>query len=270
VTVRAGQYKTNLWREQNISETRMAALDRSVVDQVFSQSRSQGVGVGWSNENFRVQGDLTDGIATLNTQFDSAVEADYAITGRFDWNIKGSDWKRFDQHASWRGNEFGAMIGGAIHYQGDGNTNPSSATTPSADVFETTIDATCQGNGWNALAGFVWRNTDSSLGTSFDDMGFLVQGGIFVSDQWELFGRYDVVIPDDSRVNSDNFNTITAGVNYFFFPQSFASRITAEVIWYLNAQADSSSIVSPNPAQNLLASPEDNQFGLGVQWQVQF
>lgn len=267
VTVRAGQYKVNLNREQNVSDPRQLAVDRSVVDQVFGQSRSQGVGVGYSGESFRASGDFTDGAGTLNTTFDSPSEADLALTGRADFKWGEADWKQFDSFSSWRGNKYGGMAGLAAHYQSGGSTGVG--PTNDVDFLQVTGDVTTQGDGWNVFLAGVWRSTETPT-LDADDMGVVLQGGYFISDQTELFARYDVVIPDDSRTNSENFNTVTAGVNYFLFPKSQAAKFTADVVWFLNDQASSSSLVGTSNSQPLLSSAEDNQFSLRAQFQLMF
>ena len=46
--VRWGQYKTHLVREDNVSDTQQLTAERSVVNQVFGQNRSQAVEFGYT------------------------------------------------------------------------------------------------------------------------------------------------------------------------------------------------------------------------------
>jgi phosphatidylserine decarboxylase len=92
----------------------------------------------------------------------------------------------------------------------------------------------------------------------------------FSSRQTELYARYDIVVPDDTRTNGDKFNTFTAGVNYFIAPKSQAARLSFDLIWFLNDQATSAGLIGTSTAQPLLASPEDNQFALRAQLQIMF
>ena len=58
----------------------------------------------------------------------------------------------------------------------------------------------------------VGRHIDAT-GLDLDQYGVVVQAGYFVSDQWELFGRYEW--GDDDTAGPD-LSILTAGVNYFF------------------------------------------------------
>jgi hypothetical protein len=116
----------------------------------------------------------------------------------------------------------------------------------------------------------VGRNTEPATGDSFDDFGALVQGGVFVSEQTEVFARYTFVSPDDNRVNGNDFNEIGAGVGYYLFPKSASAKFTADANWTLDDQAGSSSIVRPSANDGFLASSEDNQFYIRLQMQIQF
>lgn len=261
-----GQFKVPLLREESLSDKRQLAADRSVVNTVFTQARSQGVQLEYEGEKFRAAGAFTDGLNTLNTDFDSTSEADYALTARAEVKFAG-DWKQFNDFTSWRESKLGVMLGGALHWQDGGETGG----TVDTEVFEYTADLSVTGSGWNAYAAFVGRSTDPAGGQDADDYGFLVQGGVFVTDKTELFARYDVVIPDDDRSGgSDEFNTITAGVNHYFVPKSHAAKLTVDVSYFLDAQSESASLVSRSTATGVLPDAADGQIAARVQFQLLF
>lgn len=262
--VRWGQYKTNHLREENISDTNILAVDRSIVNNFFTQARSQGVGVTYTQEQFRFFLDFTDGLGTLNTDFTSGTEADYAFTARGEFRWGDGDWKRFDESASWRGNKYGGMVGLGAHYQDGGETGGTADTS----IAQVTADVSLEGDGWNAFAAGVWRNTDmGGGGSSTDDFGLIVQGGYLVTEQIEPFIRYDAVFADDA--NGDDFHTLTGGVNYYISPNSTAVRLSGDVQYFFDNEG-ASAIVSPTTGSNLLADTEDGQFAVRVQMQVMF
>jgi len=264
--LRFGQFKAPLLREELVSGKRMLAADRSITNGVFTQARSQGVQLEYDGDRARVAVAFTDGLNTLNTDFDSSSEADYALTGRVDLRLKG-DWKQFADFTSWRGSDFGAMIGLAGHWQSGGDTGG----TVDADLLEYTADLSLEGNGWNAFAAFIGRSTDSEASGDFDDFGVVVQGGVFLTNKTELFARYDIVMPDDGRdSDDDDFSTITAGINHYFVEQSHAAKLTVDVLYFLDAQADSSSVVSRSTGVGLLPDAEDGQIAARVQFQLLF
>lgn len=281
VTFKWGQYKLPFLREETISDTSQLAADYSVTHTVFTQTRSQGIEFGYEGSDFRVMGDLSDGIRTLNTDFNSNAEADFAITGRVEWKFAGEDWKRFNDYTSWRGADFAGMLGAAAHYQSGGETGGIDDTgaadgTNDRDLFLATVDSQFEGNGWNAAVAGMYRsdnNDESSESDTFGDFGVLVQGGIFVSEQVEAFARYDVVLMDGDRTaapdGDDSFHTVTAGANYYVSPDSQAVKVTGQMSYYFNPTVDV-EILSPATTSPLLRDTEDGQVALILQVQIMF
>src|SRR5262245_220152 len=114
--VRWGQYKLPLLREELVSDTLLLAVDRTPVNATFTQNRSQAAGVGYAQKQWRIMGDFSDGLNTLNTDFnDATTEADFALTGRAEWMFSGEDFKRFDDQTSWKDSGFAGLLGGAMH-----------------------------------------------------------------------------------------------------------------------------------------------------------
>jgi len=253
-----GQFRTLLLREQFILETRQLAVDRSAMDFVFSQGRSHGVELSTQSETFRFAGAFTDGLRSFNTDFTSAAEADYAFTGRVDLKNAGPDWATFDDFTSFRGGPTGWTAGAAAHYQSGGDT----VGTLDTSLWMLTADGSYEGGGWSAYGAVVWRNTDPAAGADVDDFGFVVQGAVFLTEQTELFARWDSVLPDAG----EDFSTITFGANNYIIPESHALKCTADIQWFLDRQDE--SIVAPHSFLGLLGSGEDNQFVIRLQFQI--
>lgn len=273
-----GQYKLPFLKEYSISDNQLQAASFSVMTNAFNQGRSQGVELGYESEEFRFAADFSDGVRAANTDWDSQAEADYGFTGRFDWKFGGA-WEQFTRQTSWQNSEFGGYVGVAGNYQDGGSTGASTVAgsaignTSTIDVtnWALTVDSQIVGNGWNAFAAFVWANTDPAAGNSFDDFGFQIQGGFFVTSQWELFGRYDITLPDDSRAaNVDNFNVITVGANYYFVERSQAAKFTADLQWCLDAQSNTGGLVVPSTYTSVMADTEENQLAIRLQFQLMF
>jgi hypothetical protein len=258
---RAGQYKLPLLREELVSDTFLLAVDRSAVNATFTQNRSQGAGVGYAQNDWRVMADISDGLNTLNTDFTDPTEADFAITGRGEWKFAGDDFKRFDDMTSWKGNSYAGMLGAAAHYQTGGNTG----FTIDRDVLEATVDCSVEGNGWNAFVEGVWRQTKVP-GTTTNDYGVVVQGGYFITDQIEAFGRYDVIIPD---VGS-NFNSFTVGANYYIAPHSHAFKLTGDIVYYADSTTGTPILSGTNTGINLLPETDAGEVAVRLQLQVLF
>jgi hypothetical protein len=281
VSVKWGQYQVPLWREWTLSPFGQLAADYSVTTAVYNPGYTQGVMVGYRNDSWSIQGGANDGINAANTGFDDPSEADVALTARVDFK-GGGDWKIFDDFTAWRGQETGWTIGGAFHWENNGNTN-ASAPVEQDQLIMASIDGSYEGNGWNLYLCGIWNHLDPQDGSTDsdnqDNFGVIAHIGGFVTDDIELFARYDGVFLDDdeggspSDDNSD-FNTITVGANYFPFQKSRAARFTADVQWLLEA-TDSNAAVNAlantnNNPIGILPSSEDNEVAVRLQFELAF
>jgi hypothetical protein len=264
-SIKIGQFKLPLMREETTPNSQMLAVDNSITNGVFGQQRSQGVLFEHQSDSLRVAAAFSDGARTANTDFTASRESDAALTARLDWKPVGA-WSDLVNFSSFRGKDRAVLLGAAVHWQQGGDTGG----TADNDVFIYTLDTSYKDNGWNAFAAFIGRRSDDSRG-SFDDFGVVGQASVFITEQAEPFARYDVVIPDDARTGgNDPFNTITAGFNYYISPNSHVAKFTADVQWCLDSQADSASIVSENTGVGLVKDNGDGQAALRLQLQIVF
>ena len=261
-----GQFKLPLFREELVGDQYQLFIDRSVTNSTFSQMRSQGVQVSYEGDQFRFAGAFSDGLSTANTDFTSGSEADYALTARGEYKWAG-DWKQAKDFTSFQNSEYFGMVGGAIHYQSGGDTVP---TTDATDLAAT-LDVSMEGNGWNAFAAVIYNNFDPNAGNSFSDWAFQIQGGIFVAADWEIVAGWDIMIPDsDYGSGSDsNFSTLRVGVNHYVVPESHAAKISIGLSYFIDNPSET-AIVVPNTATGLLPSGKDSQWNLGGQVQLVF
>jgi hypothetical protein len=260
MSLRFGQFKVPFAREDLVGDHLQLTAERSNVNTVFAAGRSQAVELSIADGPWRIAGVFSDGANALNTDFTSMVETDWALTGRADWRFSGDDWKRFDDHTSFRNDPYAGMLGAAIHARGGGETGG----TADVESISATADVTVEGGGWNVFGAGVWRHSDAA-GLETDDFGLVAQAGVFVTEQAELFARYDVVFAD--AASGDDFSTLTAGVNYYVLPQSHAFKLTADVLYYFDAEADT-ALIGPNTGVNLLSDAEGGQVGVRLQAQV--
>jgi hypothetical protein len=292
--VKAGQFKLPILREENISDAYQLAAQRSIVNNVFTQGRSQGVQAEFTSDAFSAMVAFSDGIRSRNTDWNSSAESDWALTGRLNYVISG-DAKRFDDFTSGKGESYASMVGAAIHYQGGqdtGDGNDAGANTATANFLLYTIDAQVEGDGWNAFAAFVGSNTDPEAAgdESTSAYGLLVQAGVFVDNSWELFGRWDSIFADSNAdgatLDPDAFHFITAGVNYYLIPKKHTMKATFSVIVALNETYDlrnfnvlagtggtapaGTGTSLPYSAGGILGDIDTGEIGLSAQVQVMF
>lgn len=288
-----GQFSAPYLKEALVSDTRQLAIDRSVFDGYFSGNRTQGAQITYSADSFRVMGSVNDGFNTQNTDYATtglSSEADFGLTARGEWKWAGG-WDQADQFTAWQNSQFFGVVGGAVHFQNGGSTT----NTLKTNLFGFTADVLVKGNGWNAFAAFaiqhLGKNPASITGGSTsaqktDDFGFLVQGGIFVAPQWELFARADVIKADknwgtapavagppptgDFKLDG-TFFAVTAGANYYIVPDSQALKLTGEVEFFLN-RPNGPAAAGGSTLNGLLASPQgkSSQVMIAAQMQVAF
>jgi hypothetical protein len=261
-----GQFKLPLLREELVSSKFQLGWDRSPTNETFNQDRSQGIQFGYEADAWQFMAAFSDGIATRNSDYTSGAEADWALTARLQYMWAG-DWKQFRDFTSFPNSDFAGMFGVAGHYQSGGDTLGTSDTT----LWILTGDVSLEGNGWNAYAAGIYNNFEPDGGDSTNNLGFVVQGGVFVAPQLEIFGRFDMTIPDDDSDlggGDDEFSTITAGINYYVVPESHAAKFTAGFIYFLDEA--NASIVPTSTQIPLISSDEDGQFSVVGQFQLVF
>jgi hypothetical protein len=268
-SVKWGQFKLPVIREQNVDDEFQLGADRSVASYVFSQGYSQGVQLTYAADNFRVMGGFSDGVQTANTDFNSPAEADYALNVRGEWKVMGADWNRFDDYTSWRSAPDNAlMIGAAFEWQTGGNTG----FTADVDSWLYTVDATWEGQGWNVSGAGYGAHVDPAGGTTLDNYGAMVQGGIFVSDQVEIFARYDGIFLDTNAGASQSTMTFaTAGVNYYISPESHAFKFTGQFGYAFNDTSPlfaSGGLIEGNTRNAFLGDSKKGEWTLIGQVQV--
>lgn len=254
-TLNVGQKKLPFTREQLNSSAELTAVERSLVNRVFSQGRSQMVEGVFTQFDSRFMVAFSDGRRATNKDVGDPDTADWAFTGRFEQKFGAGGFGRYSGYSSWRGSEFGALVGVAGHYQSGGDTG----RTDDRDLGAATADVMLKGDGWGLSGVFAWRHVDEG-GSSFNDFGVTALASYFVEEQWEVFGRYDGIFADSDRENSGDFNAVTAGVTYYFIPQSHALKFTFDAQWFFDRQEG--SLLSPNNSQGLLASDRSDQFNL--------
>lgn len=285
---RWGQFKLPFLREELVSSSKQLAVERSVVNEEYNQDYSQGIEAGWQGDWARFALAFSDGFASRNSDI-GADPADYAFTGRVEF-LLGGDWKQFEDFTSFRGSDFAWMIGVAGHYEKgpdiDGSSDPAQVIPGIPWFALATADISVEGDGWNLFGAVIYQHFDNdqdgAASVDSDDFGFVAQGGVFLTEELELFGRYDHLLPDGDRGGAvpvpgstdDAFKTITAGVNYYM--HGHAAKFTFDVAWYLD---DTSSTalgaigLGPgglNSGTGLLPSTEENQFSIRAQFQLLF
>lgn len=235
-SVRLGQFKAPWLQEDLVSSRRQLAVERSLLSGYFQQNHDRGIQLEWESDRFRLRAWTGNGIPTpfsglannITSSNWNTNPAQYSFVGRAEARFGEASWKEFADFNNFRGRDAGVMLGVSGLYQrynrsgGFGNAN---ATT----VSGVTGDVTVNFGGASLFAYAVWQNAEDAttpggqaLGTE-NPWGFLVQGGYFLSDDVEVFGRYEYGVlgtsgtePVTGTPYTDNeLNMVTVGVNWF-------------------------------------------------------
>lgn len=265
-----GQVKAPILREDMTSDMKQLAVDRAPSTDFMRHDRVKAIWLSYAAEKWRTWITFNSGANTDNTDFNAMSNADYAFSGRVEFLFDGQ-WSQFGDFTSPKGSDFGAMLGLAAHYQGPHNT-PAFADVDTS-VFLYSADIGLEGDGWNAFGAVIGRHIDADSfagDAEFDDFSFVVQGGVMLTDAWELFGRFDALMLDDDRGTSEDFFPfLTAGVNHYF--AGHAAKATLDLVYSFEKTGDLTGLgLLPNTDQGLLGDTEEGEVVIRAQFQLLF
>lgn len=208
--LRVGQFKGPFSREYLVDSSTQLAVERSVITGAFNTGRVQGIMVHWANEQFRWAASLNDGLRSANTAA-LVYDTEWSVGARAELLLSGN-WDQFEDFTSWQDDEFGALIGGAVHYQ---STEYGTAAIGEVDTLLLTVDAQLEFGGANIFAALYYSDFDSDVSSGdFNPWGAVLQGGVMLNEEWELFGRFEW--GDSDIAGSDELAIVTVGVTKFW------------------------------------------------------
>lgn len=264
-----GQFKLPFNHEELVSSSMQLAVDRSFVNEIVNLDYSQGVEFSYAGDQCRFWFAFSDGSSQGNTAWNNTTgDTEWAFTSRVEWLAAGSDWSNFNDYTSLGTEEFGLMIGGGVHWQSD---DYNSSNNDETKVFQWTVDAALEDNGWNLAAAFYGAHTDPSLSSSRqqDQYGFTLQGGAFLQpDKLEIFGQWGWYDFDDPTMTSDSIDVLTFGLNYYIDGNGHAWKWTNDIVWALDPVPSSTSF----SGIGLLADNgvDEDQIAIRSQMQILF
>ena len=250
--LRVGQFKAPFIREELVSSTTQLAVERSLVNDVFSPKFAQGIGLelgGRAGDQWRAQMFYGDGMRANATTVPTSSTAaagnyagsyttsysqnltNYAFAGRLEYLGAGT-WKAMKDFNSYIGDEASWMVGvgGMTQSLRPANEGPVTAATTDS-MWGATADVTVNFGGASIFAYGVYRNVGltgdvatrgGGSSDSMDQWGAVVQAGYFLNTQLEVYARYELGNTDtnkfrtaDSGTDLDSLSLISLGVNYF-------------------------------------------------------
>ena len=260
MTVKFGQLKPQYLREENIGAAHQQAVERSLANERYNQDYVQGVELGFAQDNFKASVAVHDGFGSRNS---AAVDqqSEFAMNARADLLIAGN-WAQFDDYAGWRGQEYGARVGAGVFMAKDAY---GTVAANEAELMGFTVDTQVEGDGWNVAAAFIYQTTDTGSAGDPDEMAIVLQGGYFLTDDTEVFARYEWG-DDDGTDGFEDLNVLTLGVNHYLAKHN--AKLTFDVLFGMDPiGADNAAA---NNGVQADAANQDGQMALRGQFQLLF
>jgi len=256
--IQMGSMKAPLLREELVDAQYQLAVERSIINYLFTAGYADGLMVNYRADQFQVFAMFSDGAGTGQTPW-SAFDTEYAFTARGEFLASGN-WDQFRDFTSDPDGETGVLLGAAVHYQkGESGTGASEP-----EIFILTGDVSAEFGNFNAFAGAVWTDVDSGIAGAEDasPWAFIIQGGFYLNERWELFGRMEFADPDVD--GGEDFTALTLGVNYYF------ARHNAKWTTDLGFGLDTVTAAADITGWRADFGGEDEQMVFRTQWQILF
>ena len=270
----------------NAGSTQMG--DFSIFEYVFGAGQQVGalamleqdmwrVKGGWFNavQNSVTTGATAGGVNTVQG-WNNDNNQSVAIAARAEYKVAGT-WEQFSKESSFKGEEFGLLVGGGVIWQNGRNQNSASTTgnTYGANPIGLTADARANFGGFNLIGQFVWQDgySGSNGAVATDSVyGINLQGGAFLSDDLELFGAWCYA----DTTSTQNFLQI--GSNWYFAKNNLKATIMGIIPLNGSAANDPSlrgyaggvGLSNENFGTAPNQTGADNNFSLVAQLQVMF
>lgn len=228
LTIKAGQFKGNVFHEETTGDTRQLAAERSLVNALLGGgdlNYVQGVALQWGEEDGPLHAEIAyvDGESSANTPYNDTDE-NFGVLARVDYKLSGN-WKNYSDFTAKGTEEDLAVIGAGAGWTQGGDS----------DIFRVTADFQWENTGGLGIyAAGNWNHVEAD--DSSDDFGLLAQVGYLLpdSDNWEIFGRGGWVIFDEEPLGTDedNYYELTVGVNKYFSGHN--AKFTLDAGWLPN------------------------------------
>ncbi len=220
-----GQFKSGFLREHVVSSSKQLGVERSMVNNAFTYGWTQGFELGTQDDNIKLYAQYNDGPGNSNKEaLDNAFDA-WIV--RAEYKSGDASWSDLGYLTSNTGAAEGMLLGVAYQtFENDGGE------VEFGNVFAEkssgwTLDATFRGDGWNIFGYLVDTTGEESGGNEVDSSGWLVQGGLMMNDNTELF----IQRQSGEIEGGGNMSCIRIGFNYWPIAGSNNLKWTTDIAW---------------------------------------
>ena len=272
-SVSVGQMNVPFTVESNLFNAGSTQMgDYSIFEYMFGAGQQVGAMAKLEKDAFRVSGGWynivqTDSSGTVGNSWDNNDNQSIAVAGRAEYKVAGT-WDQFSKESSFKGEEFGLLIGGGVIWQNGRNDN--SAGVYDANPLGLTADAQAKFGGFNLIGQFLWQDGYPGTDASSSVWGFNVQGGAFITEDLEVFGAWayaDTAESGSSTASLGTTNYLQTGANWYFAKNSIKATVMGIIPLNKDA-ADAGNLRGFEGGIGL--SDSQNNFSLVCQLQVMF
>lgn len=272
-SVSVGQMNVPFTVESNLFNAGSTQMgDYSIFEYMFGAGQQVGAMAKLEKDAFRVSGGWynivqTDSSGTVGNTWDNNDNQSIAIASRAEYKVAGT-WDQFSKESSFKGEEFGLLIGGGLIWQNGRNDN--SAGVYDSNPFGLTADAQAKFGGFNLIGQFLWQDGYPGTDSSSSVWGFNVQGGAFITEDLEVFGAWayaDTAESGSSSASLGTTNYLQTGANWYFAKNSIKATVMGIIPLNKDA-ADAGNLRGFESGIGL--SDSQNNFSLVCQLQVMF
>lgn len=253
--IQMGSMKLPFTREALVDDQFQLAVERTNIDSIFGGGYVDGLMVRYAGESLQFMGTFSDGFGTGQTPWQT-LDTEFAITARGEYKFSGT-WDQFKDFSNTKADESGVLLGAAIHFQNGENGTPATET----DFVAFTADASLEFGGANLFGSVAFVDTETGT-VDVSPFAIVLQGGFFITDNWELFGRLEWA--DFDVVGAEDLSIFTVGATRYFSGQN--AKWTTDVGFGL----EEVEVADPITAWRVDAPGQDGQIVLRTQLQILF
>ena len=265
-SVTVGQQNVPFTLQSQLFNAGMTQMgDFSIFEYTFGAGQQVGISAKWESDMVRAMGGYFNAIQLAQGNNGNAWNGNnnqsVAMAGRAEVKMAGT-WDQFSKESSFKGEEFGLMVGAGLFWQNSRAINTDAPFGPGgASPVAITVDANAKFGGFNVIGQGIWQNSYAFGANSDSTWGFNFQGGAFVTEDLEAFGGWNYNTTDTSAANF-----LQVGANWYFAKNSM--KMTVMGIIPMSVTAGNQAIGGSGGGQNYNAGiglGSGNAFGGGNQ-----
>ena len=270
-----GKQKYDVMRGYMVNAEHQQAIERSLYTYYWATSSiTNGIKLNYAKDSLRANIMYSNGptanawnaVGAVPADAYSQNSGDWMLSGRFGWLASGT-WEQFDDMTSNKQSSEGMLFG--FGWAGwDDNDDITGGDSDTQWLLS--LDASMDFVGWNLFGSITYGDdSQNAFGAIANDeghqWGWMVQGGYYLSDDLELFGRFEWLDPR-TALDSDNIEILTIGANWYLAGQNAKLSID----WGYNFDRTVTAGVGGGGYTNWINSADKNEWVLRTQLQLYF